>query len=190
VSADAAAWVARLWGDQPGHACLGLGHDGHFTDSGRYEFSRFEQRFYLWPTAAERLLDTALAAAGTADVYVGVLLRAKPSRRQGVALPGSVAWADVDGPWTPERQVALESLKHIGGVWQVDSGGGRHIYVTLGLTEPPDRLETWNRRLGALLDADSGWSETKVLRLPGTLNHKARARGSPSTPVRWIHEPQ
>jgi hypothetical protein len=182
-------WTQRLWGDQRGHACLGLGHQGHFTPSGRYQFTRFEQRFFPWPTTADKLIQVALHARETADVYVGVLLRARPSRKRGDALGGRVAWADVDGPWTPERAAALGRL---GGrtVWQVDSGGGRHIYLPLDDPEPPGRLEAWNRRLGALLDADAGWSETKVRRLPGTLNHKQRAHGHDSIPVRWIHARQ
>jgi hypothetical protein len=190
TAAEPALWAQRLWGDQHGHACLGLGHDGHFADTGRYEFSRFEQRFYLWPASAARLIDTALTLCDTLDVYVGVLLRARPSRKHGDACPGQVAWADVDGPWTPERDQALGRLLTERAVWQVDSGGGRHIYLPLDAPEPPDRLEGWNRRLGALLHADAGWSETKVLRLPGTYNHKQRARGYASTPVRWIHERQ
>jgi hypothetical protein len=188
-TAWAALWIDRLWGGQKGYACLGFGHQGHFTDTGRYEFTRFEQRFYPWPTSKAKLLDTALAARDATDVYVGVLLRAKPSRKHGDALPGLVAWADVDGAWTPQRQAALDQLGDM-TVWQVDSGGGRHVYLPLDNPEPPDRLEVWNRRLGALLDADAGWSETKVLRLPGTFNHKARAKGGQSTPVRWLHELQ
>jgi hypothetical protein len=189
VVTQASTWTERLWGDQPGHACLGLGYDGHFTPTGHYEFAEFKQCFYPWPLAADQLLDDALGVREDLDVYVGVLLRTRPSRRQGTALPGHVAWADVDGPWNPERNRALARLAGR-TVWQVDSGGGRHVYLPLDLLEPPDRLEAWNRRLGVLLGADAGWSETKVLRLPGTFNHKARARGGQSTPVQWVHEPR
>jgi hypothetical protein len=47
-------------------------------------------------------------------------------------------------------------------------------------------LEGWNRRLAALLAADSGWSATKLLRLPGTYNHKPHARGDRSVLVEWL----
>ncbi len=105
-------------------------------------------------------MPAALAGPAHADVYAGVLLRARPSRRAGTALPGRVAWADVDGGWTAER--------------------------ALDQPEPPARLEAWNRRLAVLLGADAGWSETKLLRLPGTLNHKPAASGGRPAPVEWL----
>ena len=184
-AAAAALWMARLWGDRDGHACLCLGVDGHLGQGGRYEFRRFTQCFHRWPAGRHRLLAQAMAAADQADVYVGVLLRSGPSRRAGTAQPGRVAWADVDGAWTTQRAQALARL---GGwpTWQVQSGSGRHLYLPLEDLEPPERLEGWNRRLAALLDADSGWSETKLLRLPGTYNHKPRAAGGRSSLVRWL----
>jgi hypothetical protein len=184
-AAEAALWMARLWGDRDGHACLCLGVDGHLGPGGRYEFRRFTQCFHRWPEGRHRLLAQAMAAADQADVYVGVLLRSRPSRRAGTAQPGRVAWADVDGAWTSQRAQALGRL---GGwpTWQVQSGSGRHLYLPLEELEPPERLEGWNRRLAALLDADSGWSQTKLLRLPGTYNHKPGAAGGRSRLVRWL----
>jgi hypothetical protein len=184
-AAAAALWMARLWGNREGHACLCLGLDGHQGQSGRYEFRRFTQCFDRWPAGRHRLLAQAMAAADQADVYVGVLLRSGPSRRAGTAQPGRVAWADVDGAWTIQRAQALDRL---GGwpTWQVHSGSGRHLYLPLEDLEPPERLEGWNRRLAALLAADSGWSQTKLLRLPGTYNHKPRAAGGQSRLVRWL----
>ena len=64
--------------------------------------------------------------------------------------------------------------------------GGRHVYLPLGETVDPDRLERINRRLAVALEADDGWSRSKVLRLPGTLNHKPRPFGASSVPVRWL----
>ena len=184
-AAAAALWMARLWGDRDGHACLALGVDGHLGRSGHYQFRRFTQSFHRWPGGRYRLLTQAMAAAGHADVYVGVLLRSGPSRRAGTALAGQVAWADVDGAWTTQRARALGRL----GGWstgQVQSGSGRHLYLPLEDLEPPERLEGWNRRLAALLAADSGWSASKLLRLPGTYNHKPRAAGGRSRLVRWL----
>jgi hypothetical protein len=181
----AALWMARLWGDRDGHACLCVGEGGHLGPGGRYAFARFTQHFHRWPQGRARLLAQAMAAAPHADVYVGVLLRARPSRRAGTAVPGRVAWADVDGPWTAERARALLRLDGH-PTWQVQSGSGRHVYLPLGQLEPPARLEGWNRRLGALLAADAGWSETKLLRLPGTYNHKRRAGGGRPLSVEWL----
>jgi hypothetical protein len=185
-AAAAALWMVRLWGDRQGYACLCVGAGGHTGPGGRYEFGRFTQHFHRWPADRHRVLAQAMAAAAQADIYVGVLLRATPSRRAGTALAGQVAWADVDGPWTATRVQALDRLEGC-GVWQVTSGAGRHLYLPLEQLEPPGRLECWNRRLGALLAADSGWSETKLLRLPGTFNHKPRAAdGGQAVPVGWL----
>lgn len=184
-AAAAALWMARIWGDQQGYACLCLGLGGHLNSGGSYVFARFTQSFHPWPAGRLRLLARAMAAAADADVYVGVLLRARASRRAGTALAGRVAWADVDGAWTSQR---AQALKRLDGrpIWQVQSGSGRHLYLPLDEHEPPERLEGWNRRLAALLDADAGWSETKLLRLPGTFNHKPRAADGPPTPVVWL----
>jgi hypothetical protein len=184
-AAAAALWMARLWGNRDGYACLCLGVDGHLGQGGRYGFRRFTQHFHRWPAGRHRLLAQAMVAADQADVYVGMLLRSGPSRRAGTAQPGRVAWADVDGPWTNQRAQALDRL---GGwpTWQVQSGSGRHLYLPLEDLEAPERLESWNRRLAALLAADSGWSQTKLLRLPGTYNHKPRAAGGHSTLVQWL----
>ena len=186
--AAAAMWTARLWGDRGGWACVYLGHGGHYPEgSSAYTFTRFEERLFRWPDDRGRLLQLALTAGSEADVYAGCLLRTTRSRKAGNALPGLVAWADVDGPWTPQRQAALDRLDGL-PVWQVASGDqGRHVYVRLGVeAEAPERIEAWNRRIGALLEADAGWSETKILRLPGTFNHKPQ-RGRPlPVPVRWL----
>jgi hypothetical protein len=186
--AAAAMWTARLWGDRGGWACVYLGHGGHYPEgSSAYTFTRFEERWFRWPDDRGRLLQLALTAGSEADVYAGCLLRTTRSRKAGNALPGLVAWADVDGPWTPQRQAALDRLDGL-PVWQVASGDqGRHVYVRLGVeAEAPERIEAWNRRIGALLEADAGWSETKILRLPGTFNHKPQ-RGRPlPVPVRGL----
>jgi hypothetical protein len=184
-AAAAALWMARLWGDRSGYACLCIGLGGHLSQNGSYGFDRFTQCFHRWPAGRHRLLAQAMAAASQADVYAGVLLRSGPSRRAGTAQPGPVAWADVDGPWTVQRAQALNRL---GGwpSWQVRSGSGRHLYLPLRELEPPARLESWNRRLAVLLGADSGWSETKLLRLPGTYTHQPRARGGQSILVEWL----
>ncbi len=184
---EAQRWVDRLWEQRPGRAVLGLGNGG-FYKGAAYTFTDFEQRSYRWPDDREQLLDEALTAAPTLDVYASVLLHRPGTggRKKDTAGPGAVAWADVDGDWTPERQVALDALDL--PAWQVTSGarGGRHIYLPLDETVQPDRLEQINRRLAAALAADDGWERTKVLRLPGTLNHKPRPHGRPSVPVRWV----
>jgi hypothetical protein len=186
-AAEAGLWLGRVWGHREGYACVCLGHEGHYPQGGAYTFRRFEERFYRWPAERARVLKLLATAASRVDVFAGVLLRSSRSRKAGTALPGLVCWADVDGDWTPERTAALDQLRAAGvTTWQVLSGsGGRHVYLPLAEPDSPERIESWNRRLGVLLAADAGWSENKVLRPAGTLNHKARGRGAASTPVRW-----
>lgn len=165
----AAWWCARVWGRQQGRAVVGFGHGGHYPSQElAYKFERFEQRSYRWPADCERLLEEALSAAPELDVYVSVLLHTGGAngRSAETAGPGQVAWADVDGDWTPERQAALDALEV--DAWHVESGarGGRHLYVPLGEQVDPERMEQVNRRLARALSADDGWSRTKVLRLP------------------------
>jgi PAS domain-containing protein len=186
--AQARLWCSRMWADREGRAVLAVGHGGHYKGTA-YSFGReFEQRSYRWPEQRDELLHAALEAAPASDVYVSVLLHQSGTRgrEKATAAPGGVAWVDVDGDWTLARQAALDTL----GVecWQVESGarGGRHLYVPLGQLVGPERLEQVNRRLARALDGDSGWERTKVLRLPGTLNHKPRPHGLPSAPVRWL----
>ncbi len=187
AAAEAGRWVDRVWGRRDGRALVCFGHDGHVPPGGGYRFSNFEQRSYTWPEEREELLREALHAARDADVYVGCALHELGStgRRKATVLPASVAWADVDGEWTEQRQQALSRLGV--SVWQVASGarGGRHVYVPLDAQIDREQLEALNRRLSALLGGDDGWSADKVLRLPGTWNHKPRAVGQPSVPVRW-----
>jgi putative DNA primase/helicase len=182
-----AVWMARVWGNREGYAGVFLGHGGHYPDGGAYDFTRFETRWFRWPGELATALELIVGAGPQADVFAGVLLRSGRSRKAGNALGGRVCWADVDGDWTPDHDRAVSSLRASGTtVWQVASGsGGRHVYVVPDMSLPPDQLEVYNRRLAAFLDADSGWSETKVLRPPGTFNHKPRARGGASAPVGW-----
>lgn len=185
---QASWWLGRVLGRRAGRAVLGFGHSGHYIGTGAYTFTRWEQRDYDWPRQCHLVLNEALDKSVTTDVYVSVLLhRAGTSGRiKDTVLPGALAWADVDGEWTAQRQQALDAL----GVesWQVSSGarGGRHVYVPIGESLDPQQLEGVNRRLGVPLGADDGWSCTKVLRLPGTWNHKPRAAGGASVPVRWV----
>jgi hypothetical protein len=186
IHAAAGLWAGRVWGRAEGWACMAIGEGGHHGPAGKYEFTSFRHRFHRWPDQARRLFDEAHRAAPEHDVYVIPLLRRTRSARKGTALAGRVAWADVDGPWTPDRAAAVDRLRSGGArVWEVASGSGRHVYLELDDPEPPDRLEAWNRRLGALLGGDAKWAENSLLRLPGTFNHKPRRNRKVPTPVRW-----
>ena len=65
-----------------------------------------------------------------------------------------------------------------------------HPYLSLPEPLPAAGIESLNRRLARTLGADAGWSETKYLRLAGTLNHKGQARGGESAPVSFLNGPR
>ncbi|MBA3376656.1 MAG: hypothetical protein H0U00_12755, partial [Actinobacteria bacterium] len=180
---QAAAWVDALWGDREGHAhfCFGVG--GYFNDAGKYQFERWHERSGRWPDDRERFLEEAMERAATDDVYVAPYLRSNASRKKGSALPSRWLYADADEPLGSILSPSGVALLGPGGLL-VDSGRGRHPYLHLPEELEPDVLERLNRHLARALGADAGWAENKVLRLPGTWNHKGRANaGGTSYPV-------
>ena len=179
--AQAERWVDALWGERPGHSLFAFGIGGHLNANEHYEFEHWHDRHGRWPDDRDRFLDEAIERASVDDVFVAPLLRSKPNRKRGSALPSAWLYADVDRP-----QPAILSPLLAGGGLLVHSGsGGFHVYLHLEEELEPAKLERLNRHLAHALQADSGWSETKLLRLPGTLNHKGRARGGESAPVRF-----
>jgi hypothetical protein len=181
---QAAAWVDAVWGERQGYFCWALGVSGHFNANGKYDFDKWLPRDGgRWPDDRDRFLAEALELSAESDVYVAPYLRSNASRKKGSALASSWLYADLD-------QVPTGQLKTPGGVLVlgpsgllVGSGQGRHVYPRLPDELEPAELEQLNRHLARALDADAGWAENKVLRLPGTWNHKERARGGRSAPV-------
>jgi hypothetical protein len=172
---QAARWVDTVWGERPGYFLFAFGHEGHFAPTGKYEFRHWTERHGEWPDDRDRFLVDALEKADECDVYVAPYLRSKPSRKKGSAIASSILYADVD-----ELGPSLAGFERVligpGGLL-VDSGNGRHPYLRLPEEAEPAELEQWNRWLARVLDADAGWAENKVLRLPGTFNHKDAGAG-------------
>jgi hypothetical protein len=182
--AEAHRWSDAVWGERPGFFFFAFGVGGHFTASDKYAFEHWVERYGSWPNDRDRFVGEAIDKAGECDVYVAPYLRLNMSRKKGSALPSDLLYADVD-----ELTADLAGFERLligpGGLL-VDSGQGRHAYLRLPVTLEPTELERWNRRLAAHLHADAGWAENKVLRLPGTWNHKSRARGGRSTAVAFV----
>jgi hypothetical protein len=180
---QAAAWVDALWGERDGHFHFAFGVDGYFDEADKYDFKHWQERSGRWPDDRDRFLEEAITRAPVVDVYVAPYLRSNSSRKKGNALPSSWLYADVDD--------ALEAVKGPSGVLLlgpggllIDSGRGRHPYLRLPEELEPGELEQLNRHLARALNADAGWAENKVLRRPGTWNHKGRAlAGGVSYPV-------
>jgi hypothetical protein len=151
--------VDALWGEGLGWACLAT------LDAGRWAES-----YWRWPAERDDLLDAAMKAAATADVYVAPALRSQRRRTKATAIPGPWLWADLDV--APEETVDRLALL---GAMTVASGSPRSFHTYVPLAELPadvEELEHLNRRLGRFLGADVKHDASAVLRLPGTHNRK------------------
>jgi hypothetical protein len=173
--------LAKLFDGLEGFLALAVGFGGHFNGSDTYDFKSFSQDFFSWPEQADTIVEKAIEYAPQADVYICALLRTERSRKQGTGGLGRCAWADLDAePAKGWSRMLLGPRSFV-----VGSGYGMHPYLWLPEPLPATEIERLNRRLARTLGADAGWSETKYLRLAGTLNHKGRARGGESAPVRF-----
>ena len=112
------------------------------------------------------------------DVYVGVApRRGSDGTRAGVGRLGAV-WSDLDakdGHTVDSHLRQLEDLTYPPSIL-VLTGGGCHAYWLLlkhldGL-EQLERAEGLMRRLGRGLGGDPVWDRARILRAPGTFNHK------------------
>jgi hypothetical protein len=173
----------RLFDGLDGYVALGMGFGGRFEgEAYKFPDGSWAEDFFRWPDHEDALLAKVEEHVETADIYVCALLRKTRSRKQGTGALGRFAWADIDGqaPSGWERALLGPSSFVVG------SGRGQHPYIALPDPVDAAELENLNRRLAKALDADSGWSETKYLRLAGTLNHKPRARGGESASVDFL----
>jgi hypothetical protein len=172
---QASRWVDRVWGDRRGYFFFAFGVGGRFDDRGKYMFEQWQERYGRWPDDRDRFLAEALERANRDDVYVAPYLRSNASRKKGNALPSDVIYADVDR-LDPSLNGFESALIGPGGM-VVESGQEDHLHVYAGLPDDlePAELERLNRHLAHRLRADAGWAENKVLRLPGTWNHKGAA---------------
>jgi len=122
-------------------------------------------------TRPRSLVETILNLGRNTDAYVGAAPRTH--RHGGTEAIGAVysLWADCDGPdavagldaFTPAPSVVILS----------GSGDNRHAYWQLDRPLTPSDAKRGNRRLAHHLGADMRATDAaRILRPPGTLNHK------------------
>lgn len=110
------------------------------------------------------------------DFYFGVATRRKSKSTKEDCFRVRTIWADIDG--TKKIQERISGLGSMKPDFIVDSGGGMHLYWTLYnpiiLGESRwSQVEAVNRSLCYRLDADNAAIDiTRILRVPGTQNHK------------------
>ena len=193
LTADRAAirrFLETQLGRTEGFLAWVIGHDPHIAESGKYNFARWEERKTVWPTEKMRLVEAmARAAEAGHEVYAAPYVQKVRDRKKGSAEPKGLnhIHADIDGP------LDLEKLAAVGG-WAVASGtpGHGHAYVTLSAAVSLTQHAALSKQLGVFLgDADAKFNANDILRVPGTFNFKAVARGlaTTPTPVGWMVEP-
>jgi hypothetical protein len=116
--------------------------------------------------------------APATDVYVGCAPRLRRSGTKADVASVWVLWAECDGAAAAEAAKAYTPRPAI----VIGSGTGPNVHAYWPLKHPlaPQEAEAANLRLACALGADRVcYDATRILRPPGTWNHKQR----PATPV-------
>lgn len=193
IHTDISEYLSAVFGDAEGIAHSVGRRAGYFTARGGYSFKPIKGHFNArwipltraWPAEADQLAADLAVSVDTYDIYVCPYLMTGDERTPGGAVALSKVHADIDG------ECPLDKVADLGG-WAVSTGspGHAHVYVDLAAPVPLHHHTALCRALGAHLgDADAKIMPNDVLRPPGTLNHKGRARGGESAPVEWLIRP-
>lgn len=160
--------------------------------------NRVIQRYFN-PRDVEDLLEMqshiAQADQGGWDVYYGVLPRMeRDGRAESVSAAPTVLWADIDAKAMDHGGPAPAPVAQKQEAWYriaefvpepsiiVDSGHGYHAYWLLSATVDWRFAEATMRAIAEQLGADHVYDRPRILRIPGTHNHK----DDPPTPVRLM----
>jgi hypothetical protein len=100
------------------------------------------------------------------DIYFCPNAFAEPRRRTALALPSRCAWCDIDDA-DPDRYDPQPNI-----LWETSPDRFQGIWLWQE-PSPGNVAEQISRNIWAKDGGDKGgWSVTKMLRLPGTINHK------------------
>jgi len=123
----------------------------------------------------------AIAQARDGDVYLSALPRIRPSGTKDDVEESWVLWTDVDREDGIDRIARFTPVPSI----VIETGTPGHALAIWALREPlqADQVKAMNRRLAHALGGDLASTDAaRVLRLPGTCNHKH----DPARPVRCV----
>lgn len=152
-------FLCRIWDDAPKDSFLFLATsnpDGskwrdHVVRADKFkaDLNRFLHKYSRWDH----------------NLYFGVNPFSRNQRQKEFALPTSLAWCDMDGSdpgaYRPQPNVLWEtSPNRFQALWLWDS---KHDV---------EDAERFSRSLADRYGGDCGWTITKMLRLPGSINHK------------------
>jgi hypothetical protein len=106
------------------------------------------------------------------EVFCTPLTRghARPGRA-GAILPAAICWVDIDDT---DGVSLLRAFPHRPHMVVRSGSGGAHAYWRMAPTLDPARVEEVNRRLAGALAGDLASTDSpRIMRVPGTTNHKA-----------------
>lgn len=127
-------------------------------------------RVFYPVTQVDQAATTIKALGRTCDVYVGALPRVRRGGTAADVTTGHLVWADLD---TPEAIEAVGRFP-VKPSMKLSSGNGQHVYWVLDRPTEAAEIVKANKRLAAHLGADPACTDqARVMRAPGTLNHKA-----------------
>ena len=127
-------------------------------------------RQYVPVARPARVLEIAHEIKDTLNVFVSAAPRARLGGKLEHVDRGWGFWVDADGPEAFERMLAFNPAPSI-AILSGSGGGHGHWPVRKALS--PQDLQRGNRRLALAIGGDQGATDAaRVLRLPGTLNHK------------------
>lgn len=159
---DAEALARLLW-------IIGRGHADHYIEV--RSLGKPIKQTFVPCNRPERLASVIRKDARTHDVYVGAAPRtSKHGGRDAIAY-ANVLWADCDtkasvaklAKFTPRPSMVIFS----------GSGYNAHAWWALDSPVKSDVAEELNRRIAHALDSDMKVTDPpRILRAPGTLNHK------------------
>jgi hypothetical protein len=180
---DTLRYFQACFGDTTGSLTVAIGHEPYISDAGKYGHKRWVEHAAHWPKRAEDAVAAMLRQAPSADVYCCPYLMRDRRRAKGNAASRVLVHADVD-----HGGLDLDVVRGLGGFALASGTPGPHghVYIPLSYAVTAAQHEMLCRGLAALLGGDAKCSDNDLLRVPGTLNHKAAAAGGEPTPVRWL----
>ncbi len=177
-------FVDSLFSKRTGILVAAYGINGQSTPNGGYTFEgRLRNRCFEWPLERARFLTWASNSCDRFDVYLIPNLRRSRSAKVEFGKIGRYVWVDIDHVTDETRRLLDAVLSRGSLVVQSGGRGGLHVYIRLDGWYPRDVFQRLNQHLAGYIGGDSKYRDNSLLRLPGTLNHKGRAKGERSYPV-------
>ena len=181
------SYIDLVYGSAHGYSLIGFGVP--VLRDGKYAHEPFRQMPYRLPEDRGQLIVDACTAAlptrtcsSRRSCVTGPTARSVAVIRCRVATSG---WTWTTGrPTSPPQLIELGLPCHL-----LDSGGiglRRHCYIDVGEVLPGEDIAHLSKRLAAVLGTDTAGGNNKLLRLPGTWNHKGRLLGDGARPVTWL----